>query len=160
MDEENEAQRGRVTHVRSHSTIQSAQLCAPQVWLVEGQGPSQGLKEMGQKEVRPGWVSLDALNPCFLDLSPVHSSLVEAECRCSLRYSALGPASPGLWPARSRWEVEGLLGFMDVIPLKCSSVLPEAFLTQAHLSISQKYQARLVFLPRIATPHNRHLSIH
>lgn len=134
MGEENEAQRGRVTHVRSHSTIEYAQLCAPQVWLVEGQGPSQGLKEMGQRELRPGWVSLGALSPCFLDLSPAHPSLVEAECRCSLRYSALGPPSLGFWPARSRWEVEGLLGFMDVIPLKCSSLLPEAFLTPPRLA--------------------------
>lgn len=84
---------------------------------------------MGQREVRPGWVSLDALSPCFPDLSPARPSLGQAECRCSLRYSALGPPSPGLWPARSRWEVGGLPGFMDVIPLKCSSLFREAFLT-------------------------------
>lgn len=48
-----------------------------------GQGPCWGLKERGQREVRPGWVSLDTLSPCFPALSPAHPSLGQAEGPCS-----------------------------------------------------------------------------
>lgn len=109
-----------------------------------GQGPCWGLKERGRREVRPGWVSLDTLSPCFPALSPAHPSLGQAEGPCSWTQCPW-PSIPG--PLTFKIKA----GSRD--PFRVRGGHPPAVLFPLPRSLSDPTSSHQVSLPRIAAPH-------